>query len=84
MPIVHSATELSILIKNQRKKMKLSQTEVGELVGLKQKTISAIENTPENVKLSTVFRVISAMGLEMKVALKKESEGATREWVDEW
>ena len=84
MRIVHSPTELSLLIKNQRKKLKLSQAEVGELVGLQQKTISAIENMPENVKLSTVFRILSALDLEMKMASKKESDKTINPWVDEW
>jgi HTH-type transcriptional regulator/antitoxin HipB len=84
MPIIHTPVELSVSIRNQRKKLKLSQTEVGELVGLKQKTISALENTPENVKLSTLFRVISALELEIKMTSKKESDNTTKQWVDEW
>ncbi|WP_058535661.1 helix-turn-helix domain-containing protein [Legionella saoudiensis] len=83
MPIIHSPAELSLLIKNQRKKLKLSQAEIGELVGLKQKTISAIENIPENVKLSTAFRILSALDLEVKI-LPKSIEKATNEWAEEW
>jgi len=83
MTIAHSPAELSMLIKNQRKKLQLSQTGVGKLVGLKQKTISAIENTPDNVKLSTVFRVISALDLEMRTTPKKQS-GTIKQWADEW
>ena len=84
MPIIHSPADLSLLIKNQRKKLKLSQAEVGELVGLKQKTISAIENTPKSVQLSTVFRVLSALDLEMKISTQKEAEKTTTQWVEEW
>ncbi|MFJ1268184.1 helix-turn-helix domain-containing protein [Legionella lytica] len=84
MPIIHSPAELSLLIKNQRKKLKLSQAEVGDLVGLKQKTISAIENAPKSVKLSTVFRILSALDLEMKISMKKEAEKTTTQWVEEW
>ena len=84
MPIIHSPADLSLLIKNQRKKLKLSQAEVGELVGFKQKTISAIENTPKSVKLSTVFRVLSALDLEMKISTQKEAEKTTTQWVEEW
>jgi HTH-type transcriptional regulator / antitoxin HipB len=84
MLIIHSPAELSLLIRNQRKKLKLSQAEVGELVGLKQKTISAIENAPENVTLSTVFRILSALGLEIKMATKKETNRITNQWNEEW
>lgn len=84
MLIIHSPAEFAKLIKNQRKKLKLSQAEVGDLVGLKQKTISAIENAPENVKLSTVFRILSALDLEMKTTTKKDTNTITNQWLDEW
>lgn len=35
--LIHSPHELALLLKNQRKLLKLSQSEVGSLVGLKQK-----------------------------------------------
>ena len=82
--LIHSPADLSMLIKNQRKKLNLTQIAVGELVGLQQKTISAIENEPETVKLSTLFRILSALDLEMKVLTKKQSDKITNQWVDEW
>ncbi|MDP3268143.1 MAG: helix-turn-helix domain-containing protein [Legionella sp.] len=82
--LIHSPADLSMLIKNQRKKLNLTQIAVGELVGLQQKTISAIENEPESVKLSTLFRILSALDLEMKVLTKKQSDKTTNQWVDEW
>lgn len=82
--LIHSPAELSMLIKNQRKKLNLTQVGVGELVGLKQKTISAIENAPETVQLSTLFRILSALDLEMNVLTKKKSDKTTNQWVDEW
>ncbi|KTD61430.1 helix-turn-helix domain-containing protein [Legionella spiritensis] len=84
MLIIRSPTELAILIKNQRKKLGLSQAEVGDLVNLKQKTISAIENSPESVKLGTLFRILSAIDLEINIAPKNESDETTSRWNDEW
>lgn len=81
--LIHSPTELSMLIKNRRKQLKLSQAEVGKLVGLKQKTISAIENTSENIKLNTVFRILSALDIEIRLS-PKETETTTSQWADEW
>ncbi|KTC88723.1 helix-turn-helix domain-containing protein [Fluoribacter dumoffii] len=80
--LIHSPHELALLIKSQRKKLKLSQAEVAELVGLKQKTISAIENNPENIRLSTLFRILSALGLDFNAAPKNEP--ITNQWNDEW
>ncbi|MCE0724192.1 helix-turn-helix domain-containing protein [Legionella resiliens] len=82
--LIHSSLELALLIKNQRKKLKLSQAEVAALVGLKQKTISAIENNPENMRLSTLFRILSALGLDLKISAKSQSNTATNQWNDEW
>ncbi|WP_242602023.1 helix-turn-helix domain-containing protein [Legionella yabuuchiae] len=45
---------------------------MGDLVGLKQKTISAFENKPESIKLSTVLRILSALNLDIRVSPKKE------------
>ena len=81
---IRSPAEFSLLIKDQRKKLKLTQAEVGERVGLKQKTISAIENAAENVKLSTVFRILSALELDIKSSLKSETNKKAKGWVDEW
>ncbi|KTC79955.1 helix-turn-helix domain-containing protein [Legionella cherrii] len=81
--LIHSPQELALLIKNQRKKLKLSQAEVADLVGLKQKTISAIENNPENMRLSTLFRILSALSLDFKASTKSE-QTTTNPWNDEW
>ncbi|CAM3073285.1 DNA-binding transcriptional regulator [Legionella steigerwaltii] len=82
--LIHSPRELALLIKNQRKKMQLSQAEVADLVGLKQKTISAIENNPENMRLSTLFRILSALSLDFKASIKSEPQTTTNQWNDEW
>ncbi|WP_392536867.1 helix-turn-helix domain-containing protein [Legionella sp. 227] len=81
--LIHSPQELALLIKNQRKKLKLSQAEVADLVGLKQKTISAIENNPENMRLSTLFRILSALSLDFNASTKSEPT-TTNPWNDEW
>ena len=54
--LIRSPKELALLVANQRKKLKLSQAEVSNLVGLKQKTISALENKQESIKLDVVFK----------------------------
>ncbi|HHF7374319.1 helix-turn-helix domain-containing protein [Legionella bozemanae] len=82
--LIHSPLELALLIKNQRKKLKLSQEEVAALVGLKQKTISAMENNPENMRLSTLFRILSALDLDLKIAAKNDSNTTTNQWNNEW
>ncbi len=73
---------LASLVIDQRKKLKLTQKEVGELVGLKQKTISAFENKPEGTKLETLFRILSAVNLDMTILCKDRPKNPL--WTEKW
>lgn len=54
------------------------------MVGIKQKTISAIEKNPENVRLSTLFRVLSTLEIDMRLLAKHETNLTHSQWSDEW
>lgn len=82
--LIRSPKELALFISNQRKKLKLSQVEVSNLVGLKQKTISALENKPESTQLDTLFRVLSALNLDIKIFGKDETLTSKIRWKEEW
>jgi HTH-type transcriptional regulator / antitoxin HipB len=82
--LIRSPKELALFIANQRKKLKLSQVEVSDLVGLKQKTISALENKPESTQLDTLFRVLSALNLDIKVLTKDGIPIIKTQWKEEW
>jgi HTH-type transcriptional regulator/antitoxin HipB len=82
--LIHSPKELAFLITNQRKKLKLSQAEVGKLVGLKQQTISDFEIKPESTQLNTLFRILSALNLDIKVLAKDEVSITKIQWKEEW
>ena len=84
MAFIRSPKEFALLAMSQRKKLKLSQSEVGSLVGLKQKTISAFENKPESTQLETLFRILSALNLDVALSDKDDSEKKNSEWKDEW
>lgn len=78
--IIHFPRELAMMAVNQRKKLGLTQEDVADRVGLKQKTISAFENRPERVRLSTAFLILSALGLNLELNITKEIKG----WKEEW
>lgn len=82
--LIPSPKDLALLITNQRKKLKLSQAEVGKLVGLKQQTISEFEIKPENTQLNTLFRILSALNLDIKVSAKNEVSVTKTRWKEEW
>lgn len=82
--LINSPKELAIFISNQRKNLKLSQETIADLVGLKQKTISAFENKPETVQLETLFKILSAMNLDIRVSPKNKINQNKNEWKEEW
>lgn len=84
MAFIPSPKELALLVMSHRKNLKLSQLEVGKLVGLTQKTISAFENKPESTQLVTLFRILSALNLDLKITPKDKQESNNSEWKDEW
>lgn len=82
--LIRSPKELALFVINQRKKRKLSQAEVGKLVGLKQQTISEFELRPEGTKLSTLFSILSAVNLDIKISTKDETTSPKTSWKEEW
>lgn len=82
--LIHSPKDLALFITNERKKLKLSQSEVGKLVGLKQQTISEFELKPEGTQLETLFRIISALKLDMKLLSKGDVPATKTKWKEEW
>jgi HTH-type transcriptional regulator / antitoxin HipB len=82
--IIHSSKELAEFARDYRSRKKLSQTELGEQVGLPQKTVSAFERRPESTKLETFFRLLSALDLELQLVSKKEPNSTTIGWDQEW
>ncbi len=82
--LIRSPKELALLVLSQRNKLKLSQTEVGNSVGLKQKTISAFENKPEATKLDTLFQILSAVNLDIIIEPKNQRSNEKNKWTEEW
>lgn len=81
---IRSPKELALMVVSQRKKLKLSQSDVGKLVGLKQQTVSEFENKPGSTKLSTLFRILSAVKLDINAVAKDENASIKPKWKEEW
>lgn len=82
--IVHSSKELAEFMRDRRKRRKLSQAETGDRVGIKQATISTFENNPEGTKLETLFKLLSALDLELLIIPKEEAHQYNQGWQEEW
>jgi len=52
---------LGAMIKQARKERNLTQSQLGELIGVQKSQISRIENNTKNVTLETILRVFKAL-----------------------
>ncbi|MFH8136015.1 helix-turn-helix domain-containing protein [Pantoea osteomyelitidis] len=73
MPIT-PAKMLAHAIRNERKKQPLSQVETADNVGLKQATLSALENNPDGIRLDTLFKILSALNLQLTIVPRGQTK----------
>ncbi|RRO19696.1 helix-turn-helix domain-containing protein [Flavobacteriaceae bacterium 14752] len=58
------------MIKMARKHKKLTQAQLGQLVGVKRAQISRLENSTGNVTFETVMRIFNALDSKLNVKLQ--------------
>lgn len=71
---VRSPKQLGAAIRRQRKLMKLSQSDLGAKSGLRQETISFLENGNPAVRLDTLLSVLAALDLELRIAPRSKHD----------
>ena len=67
-------------LRKHRKDLKLTQTELGNKYNLTQKTISQIESGLPGVQLATLFKVLSALKMEIHLKDRTQSENEEVLW----
>jgi len=72
---INSAKELSVYIQDKRVSSNLSQESVADLASVRQATVSAFESRPDSAKLETLFKLLSALDLELEVSPKGSASG---------
>ena len=82
---ITTAQQLSGVIKEYRSNSKLSQSDVAKKIGIRQDTISNFENNPGSTKLDTLFKLLSAMELELEVHPRNRPTAKQQDdWQEEW
>ncbi|PVZ79371.1 transcriptional regulator [Serratia sp. S1B] len=81
---VTSPSALANAVRDQRKISKQTQTATAEVVGIKQTTVSDFENKPGSTKLETLFKILSALDLELHVVKKNSTLNESKIWNKEW
>lgn len=74
--------QLASVLRGQRQAKKLTQKQAAALVGLLPKTISALESDPERASVGSLFKLLSALGLELVLRPKVGAKPSTSQ--SEW
>ena len=80
--LVSTPKQLGSVLKVFRKAKNFSQEEAGSRVGLLQKTVSSLENEASKSTVESLFKIISALELELVVRPKswKDNNVKKAEW----
>ena len=85
---ITSPEALANALRQARKQQNLTQAELSALAGTKQTTVSALENTPDNSKIETLFKLLSGLGLEISIEPRNHAESGMvasgQAWDQEW
>ncbi|GGP69532.1 MULTISPECIES: helix-turn-helix domain-containing protein [Shewanella] len=91
---VTNSKQLSAYLKDARLNMKLSQSKAASKVGIRQDTVSSFEQNPDSTKLETLFKILSALNLELDIKVRNPELGGElvddkaipteQEWKEEW
>ena len=74
--------QLATALKAARLASGLSQDALAARIGTTQRVVSQLENQPEGRTLATLFRALSGLGLELRVAARPADAGSGDP--DEW
>lgn len=74
--LARSPEQVGNAIRRARKKHGMSQAELGKKAGLRQETISLIENGNPAAKLETILAVLSVLNLELQIHSRSGGYGS--------
>ncbi len=61
---------LGAIIKDARRKKKLTQEQLGYLVGVQKAQISKLENSTKSFRIDTIIKVLDALGAKVKLSVE--------------
>lgn len=66
----HTPEQLGKILAGFRKSTGVNQKDMGAPVGLLQKSVSVLETNPANVPIRQLYKMLSALGLELVIRPK--------------
>jgi HTH-type transcriptional regulator / antitoxin HipB len=71
MIIIRTSTQLGDAVRRARRKKRLSQTELAAVIGVRQATVSSLENGNGGTSLEIALSALSALDVEITIAARK-------------
>jgi len=91
---ITTAKQLSNFLKDARKQQGFSQNKTANTVGIKQDTVSKFEISSANAQIDTMFKLLSALNLELDIQPRSQHLSPTTnhlsqkksptDWNEEW
>jgi HTH-type transcriptional regulator/antitoxin HipB len=75
-----SPSQLAAAIRRKRKELKITQEKLGEMTGLRQATIYAVEAGEPGTKIDTIFKILAA--LDMELVSRNRTKGSVQDIED--
>jgi transcriptional regulator with XRE-family HTH domain len=63
--------KLGVMLKEERKKAKMTQAMIASIMGTHKEAISRLENHSENMNVDTLLKYAAALGMKVKIELEK-------------
>jgi HTH-type transcriptional regulator/antitoxin HipB len=82
--VIYSPQQLANTLLLIRQKNRWTQSELAKKVGIKQATISNFENRPEKATISTMFKLIQALDLTLKIESKDAKNNQSTVDEEDW
>ncbi|MFC4310305.1 helix-turn-helix domain-containing protein [Steroidobacter flavus] len=76
--VARTPAQLGAALKSARIRRGLSQTSAASSVGVKQKTVSSLENIGARTSVETLYKMLSALNLELVIRDKKRGGKSAR------
>ena len=82
--VARTPAQLGPILRSIRAECGLTQQDAGAKVGLKQSTVSAIESDSARSSVETLYKLLSALGLELVVRYKPSDQNRGGARKQEW
>ena len=77
--LARNSKQIGNIIRSARKRMNMTQADLGEKTGLRQETISLIETGTSSARIDSLLAVLAALELEFRIAPRASAWGNDEE-----